>query len=120
MAFVQYLAFDGTVLPLPDSYDVEFSDVVSGASGETEAGTTQRDVVRSGVVSIPVAFSVSPSWLKKLAEYRQKKKLMVRFFNPYTLAAEEREMYIDEYKASLVKDTSYNGLWKVSFTLREM
>lgn len=29
-------------------------------------------------------------------------------------------MYIDEYKASLVKDTSYNGLWKVSFTLREM
>ena len=120
MAFVQYLAFDGTVIPLPDSYDVEFSDVVSDASGETEAGMTQRDVVRSGVVSIPVAFSVSSSWLKKLSEYRQKKKLMVRFFNPYTLAAEEREMYIDEYKASLVKDTSYNGLWKVSFTLREM
>ena len=70
MAFIQYLNFDGTDIPLPDSYDVEVSDVVSDAGGETEAGTTQRDVVRSGVVSIPVAFSISPAWLKKLSEFR--------------------------------------------------
>ena len=41
------------------------------------------------------------------------------FFNPHTLAAEERDMYIDGFKTSLVKDTSYKGLWKVSFTLKE-
>ena len=29
------------------------------------------------------------------------------------------EMYIEGYKARLVKDTSFKGLWKVSFTLRE-
>jgi len=51
MAFIQYLNFDGTDIPLPDSFDVEVSDVVSDAAGEKEAGTTQRDVVRSGVVS---------------------------------------------------------------------
>jgi len=28
-------------------------------------------------------------------------------------------MYIDGFKASLVKDTSANGLWTVSFTLKE-
>ena len=31
----------------------------------------------------------------------------------------QAEMYVEGYKASLVKDTSYKGLWKVSFTLKE-
>ena len=65
MAFMQYLNFNGTDLPLPDSYDIDLSDVEADSSGETEAGTTQRDVVRSGVVKIAVSFSVSPVWLKK-------------------------------------------------------
>ena len=59
MAFIQYLKFDETNLPLPDSYDLDISDVEADSSGETEAGTTQRDVVRTGVVSIAVSFSVS-------------------------------------------------------------
>ena len=97
MAFFQYLVFDGENLPLPDSYEVELEDVEADSGGETEAGTTQRDVVRHGVVSIPVSFSVTAKWLKKLAE-----------------------MYVTGYKAELRKDTSYKGLWTVSFTLKEM
>ena len=107
MAFIQYLNFDGTDIPLPESCDVEVSDVVSDSGGETEAGTTQRDVIRSSVVNIPVSFNVSPAWLKKLSEYRKEAKIKVKFFNPYTLEAEERDMYIDGFKTSLVKDTSY-------------
>ncbi len=53
MAFIQYLTFDGTALPLPDSYEVQMEDVEADSGGETEAGTVQRDVVRLGVVSIP-------------------------------------------------------------------
>ena len=30
------------------------------------------------------------------------------------------EMYVTGYKAKLKKDTSYKGLWTVSFTLKEM
>lgn len=48
MAFIQYLAFDGTPLPLPDSYEVQMVDIEADSGGETEAGTTQRDVVRLG------------------------------------------------------------------------
>lgn len=48
MAFMQYLAFDGTPLPLPDSYEVQMVDIEADSGGETEAGTTQRDVVRLG------------------------------------------------------------------------
>ena len=69
MAYIQYLVFNGNHLPLPDSYSVDLTDVEADTGGETEAGTTQRDVVRSGVATISVSFSVSPNWLKKLTAY---------------------------------------------------
>ena len=119
MAFIQYLTLDGVPLPLPDSYGVQMSDVEADSGGETEAGTTQRDVVRMGVVSISAAFSVSPKWLKILTEFKQKEKLAVDYFDTETLEMKRTEMFIDGYKASLVKDTSYKGRWKVSFTLKE-
>ena len=119
MAFIQYLTLDGVPLPLPDSYGVQMSDVEADSGGETEAGTTQRDVVRMGVVSISAAFSVSPKWLKILTEFKQKEKLAVDYFDTETLEMKRTEMFIDGYKASLVKDTSYKGLWKGSFTLKE-
>jgi len=119
MAFIQYLIFDGVTLPLPDSYDVEMNDVVADSGGETEAGTIQRDVVRTGVVTIQVSFSVSSKWLKKLTEFKLKKKITVDYFDTETLEARRTEMYVEGYKASLRKDTSYKGLWTVSFTLKE-
>lgn len=120
MAFVQYLVFDGMALPLPDSYEVELSDVEADSGGETEAGTTQRDVVRLGVVSIPVSFSVTAKWLKLLTGFKQREKISVDYFDTETLAAKNTEMYIEGFKAALVKDTSRNGLWSVSFTLKEL
>lgn len=119
MAFIQYLIFDGTPLPLPDSYEVQMEDVEADSGGETEAGTMQRDVVRLGVVRIPVSFSVSPKWLKTLTGFKQKEKISVDYFDTQTLEIKNTEMYMEGYKAVLVKDTSYKGLWRVSFTLRE-
>lgn len=119
MAFIQYLNFDGENLPLPDSYEVELKDVEADSGGETEAGTKQRDVVRTGVVNIAVSFSVSPAWLKKLTEYKNKDKLWVGYFDTESLAVKQTEMYVEGFKAKLVKDTSYRGLWSVSFTLKE-
>ncbi|MCQ5141455.1 hypothetical protein [Enterocloster bolteae] len=119
MAFIQYLVFDGTALPLPDSYKVEMKDVEADSGGETEAGTAQRDVVRLGVVSISVSFSVSSRWLKGLMGFKQKEKIGVEYFDTESLERKKTEMYMEGYKAGLVKDTPYKGLWKVSFTLRE-
>ena len=31
----------------------------------------------------------------------------------------QMQMYVERFKAKLEKDTSYKGLWTVSFTLRE-
>ena len=119
MAFTNYLRIDGTEMPLPTSYDLSLSDVEADSSGETEAGTTQRDIVRSGVAEISVAFQVSPAWLKKLSLMRAKPKLPVEFFNTETMLRETRDMYIDGFKTSLAHDTTKKGLWKVSFDLNE-
>ena len=110
MAFVQYLVFDGVPLPLPDSYEVQLADVEADSGGETEAGTTQRDVVRLGVVSIAVSFSVSPRWLKVLTGFKQREKISVGYFDTESLEMKEAEMFIEGYKAMLVKDTSFKGL----------
>ena len=119
MAHIQFLKFDDLNLPLPNSYDVDLSSVEADSSGETEAGTTQRDVIRAGVVSISVSFSVSPKWLKILTAYSKKPKIAVEYFDTEDLELKKTEMYIDGYKAKLEKDTSYKGLWSVSFTLNE-
>ena len=70
-------------------------------------------------MSIAVSFSVSPKWLKVLTGFKQREKIEVEYFDTETLEMKEAEMFVEGYKAVLVKDTSYKGLWKVSFTLRE-
>ena len=36
-----------------------------------------------------------------------------------TLELKETQMYIDKFQVKLIKDTSYKGLWEVSFSLEE-
>lgn len=90
MAFIQYLKFDNTALPLPDSYDMDLSDVEADSGGKTEAGTVQRDVVRAGVVTIGVSFSVSPAWLKRLTAYSKQPKIAVQYFDTEDLVLKKR------------------------------
>ena len=70
--------------------------------------------MRHGVARIPVSFSVTEKWLKKLD------KISVRYFDVETAELKLAEMYVTGYNAKLKKDTSYKGLWTVSFTLKEM
>ena len=119
MAFTEYLKINGELLPLPDSYDLALSAVESDSGGETEAGTIQRDVVRQGVVDISVSFTVTALWLKKLTFWSKQNKLTVQYFDTDILSLKETEMYIDGFQAKLEKDTSYKGLWAVSFSLKE-
>lgn len=120
MAFFQYLKFDGVDLPLPVSYEVDLHDVEADSGGETEAGTMQRDVVRSGVVNIAVTFQVTQKWLKLLTGFKQQEKISVDYFDTETADMKKTEMYVEGFRSRLEKDTSYKGLWLVSFTLKEL
>ena len=119
MAFMNILEINGETLPFPDSYDVDLTDVEADSSGETEAGTTQRNLVRQDVATITVSFSVSKKWLEKLSGFRNLPRLTVKYFSPDTLQYKQTQMYINGYKAKLEHDTSYKGLWAVNFTLHE-
>ena len=119
MAYMKYLVFDDVDLPFPVSYDLDLGDVEADSSGETEAGTTQRDVVRTGIVTISVSFNVTQSWLKVLTAYSKKDRIAVQYFDTEELSLKATEMFISGFKAKLKKDTSYKGLWEVSFTLKE-
>lgn len=107
-------------LPLPVSYEVELYDVEAGSGGETEAGTVQRDVVRSGVEKIAVSLQVTEKWLRILTRFKKQEKIQVEYFDTETAEMKNAEMYVDGFKAKLEKDTSYKGLWTVSFGLKEM
>ena len=74
--------------------------------GQSEAGTTQRDVVRLAVRNIVVKFSVTPKWLKLLTGFKQQEKIAVDYFGTETLEIVNTEMYIDGYKAVRKADTS--------------
>lgn len=100
-------------------YYIQGKIYIGGRGRELHGETTQRDVVRLGVVRIAVSFSVSAKWLRLLTGFKQREKISVDYFDTETLAVKNAEMFIDGYKAGLVKDTSYKGLWKVSFTLKE-
>ena len=60
------------------------------------------------------------AWLKKLTTYIQQPKLTVRFFDPEMAELTTAEMYVEGFKVTLKKDTSYGGLWTVSFDLKEL
>ena len=81
----------------------------------------QRSVMLlgQGVVTISVSFSVSAKWLKTLTAYSKKAKIAVRYFDTEKLGLKKTEMYISGFKAKIERDTSYKGLWSVSFTLKE-
>lgn len=119
MAHMQYLVFNNENIPMPASYSVNLSDVEADSGGVTEAGTTQRDVVREGVVEISVSFNVSKRWLQKLSEYKKLASITVGYLDTATMNIVDTQMYIDGFKSRLAADTSYGGLWEVSFTLKE-
>lgn len=119
MAHIQYLCLEQVNLPFPDSYGLSFSSVEADTTGETEAGTTQRDVIRSGVATIEVSFTVSAAWASKLTYFSKLDKLSAAYFDTEDLCLKNAEMYIKDFKSKLLKDTTRKGLWSVSFTLQE-
>lgn len=96
-------------------YESWMPDFMSGL-----AKGIQRDVVRAGVVTISVSFSVTQKWLRLLTGYKQQKKIRVGFFDPETASVRQAEMYVEGFKEKIKKDTSYKGLWNVSFSLKEL
>ena len=110
MAHLQYLVFNNENIPMPASYSVSLSDVEADSGGVTEAGTTQRDVVREGVVQIGVTFRVSKKWLNKFSAYKKLASITVGYLDMETMNIVDTQMFIDGYQCELFKKVTLNVL----------
>lgn len=119
MSHQNYLVINGQNLPLPTVYSIGYRDIEADSGGETEAGTIQRDVLRLGVVTIQVSFNCSPTWVKRLSVLTQVPMLQVKYLDTRDLQFKTTTMYLDNFSVQLIKVTSYQGLWEVSFSLHE-
>ena len=116
-----YIKLDGEQLPVnPENYTITYNDCISDSSGTTEAGTTQRDVVREGIPSIGVKMDVSVNWLKKMRAFKAKASLDCSFLDPSTGSLSTRKMYIDQFRVLLIHDTDDGGLWSLYFNLEDI
>ena len=52
--------------------------------------------------------------------FKKKEKISVDYFDTETAEMRNAEMYMEGFKSKLEKDTSYKGLWTVSFNLKEL
>ncbi len=95
MAHMQYLVFNNGNIPKPASYSMNLTDVEADSGGVTEAGTTQRDVVRKGVVQIGVTFRVLKKWLNKFSACKKLASITVGYLDMETMNIVDMQMYID-------------------------
>lgn len=115
------IKFGNEIIFEPESWD-EDSEVLETVN-TTEAGTDQIIVTRYDKLSISCTFQCSSLWAKKFKAYSKQNEISVSFYDVIDEAYKTRTMRIRDFKMSLV-DNSWrtartNGLWNVSFTLKE-
>lgn len=114
-----YLSINGIEMPVKrDDYSVSYTDVVSNDGGTTEAGTMIRDVIREGVPSVAVNFTVTEQLLAVLRSYKRLPSLDVVFYDAGVLKS--WAMYIDNFRFSLAADDGSAAAYDVSMTLEDI
>ena len=114
-----YLKINNQLLPTPDDFDLKTKDIEGASSGMTEAGITHRDIIRQGVVSIALKFTLSSQRLVEVSKLVKDALLTIIYMDPYTLEEKEIQGYCTDFQVQLLKNTNHYGLWLVSFTLEE-
>lgn len=115
--------FDNTEILRPTKWQKQ-SDVVESVK-RSEAGTDLVDVVRLDKMSISAEFGVTGAWAKIFKDFSLQASIQVRMYDTAAEGYETRTMRIRNYKENLRKGSelvagkNINGVWDVSFTLKE-
>ena len=122
MALSSYpIVFDETEIVNPESWE-ERSEVVETVN-VTESGIDQIAVTRYDKLTVSASFQCSSLWARKLKDFSRHDTIRVKMYDVLSDTYVTRVMRIRDFSASLVRNswkTSHtNGLWNVSFTLKE-
>lgn len=119
MANSIYLSLDGTELKLTsDSFKESFAAVDS--LNTSEAGTTLRSVVRTGIPSLSVSYKCDDAEKKFLDAEVKKPYITAEKWDETASARKEWRCFMSNYSADLISENSSNRFYKVSFKLNDL
>ena len=116
---IVYLKINDDILPVEPKTGYELNLGNYEYIATTEAGTTVRDLVRSGIPSISVNFYCDREMLLDMRRYNSELYVNVYFYSPYKIL-EHNLMYVKGYKEKLIADTPDGGIWEVAFGLADL
>lgn len=112
------LFLNNTEIPLTKGSYQESRDYVDNKN-TTEAGSTVRELVRAGIISLSVSLICDSTTKQTLDGFADAASLTVKYWSDKTVALESISGYLDGYKADLITDSSAR-LYTVSFTVKEL
>lgn len=88
---------------------------------ETEAGTTHRDILRTGIGHIDVSMNADDAEKAFFDDCVNASMLTVQYWSESAAAMATKTMFLDpdSYKADLLVETGGHRYYTVSFTLEE-
>lgn len=121
-----YLQINNDVLPVEPGkgYTINLGDYEQ--IDKTEAGTTVRNLTRTGIPSISVKLSCNKQMLQNLRNLKKSLSLDVKYYDPDKDTDENGNnlannlMYMTGYSEKMLADTKDGGIWDVSFSLEDL
>lgn len=101
-----------------DSYKESFSSVDN--VNTSEAGTTLRDVTRTGIPSLSVAYKCDGMEKAKLDAFNKASSLTATRYDETEQDDIEWECFMSGYSADLIIETSNTRMYAVSFKLEDL
>lgn len=114
--------FDDTALPIHHTEWTRGYDRVQNVN-QTEAGTDDAELIRTGKTTITAAFRCTDVWASVISAYEQEASFSVRFYDVVAKAYVTKTMYMSGLSVVEVpysdRLTSTNGVYEISFNLIE-
>lgn len=119
MADVISLKLDNITLDLTnDKYSESFKNVDSLKT--SEAGTTLRAVVRTGIPTLSIGYQCDASEKAKLDTLNRASKLTCKRWDEESGAIVTWHCFMSNYSADLILETAITRFYKVSFKLEDL
>lgn len=117
------LIVNNIVLPRPIE-DITFQNEKKKTEYETEAGTTQVQVIRTSKMKFTASFRLTGTWMNKFRNFSNMDTVIVSCFYPNEeeLTDHECQFTIDSEKHVQYsrEQLNVNGLYEVSITVEEL
>lgn len=113
------LILDGIEMDLSkDSYKETFSSVDS--INESEAGTTLRAVIRTGIRALSVSYECIESEKVILDRLSKASSITAQIWDETEQSLIDWNCYMDGYSADLELETPHHRYYKVGFSLKDL